>query len=110
MTFTTVTLDVHDIGKVVIADYVNDNVQFVGIGTQAAGAIENRQAIHYVTQAGVETFIPFHAISSVEVTRTTMEATTPDDFCVGMDCYSHPLCPPANDPVAPGVNPITPEH
>ena len=93
MTFTTVTLNLHDVGEVTIADYVDNNGKFVGIGALAACAIANRHAIHYITQAGVETFIPFHAISSVTIAKAEGEYTKPtDDFCKAMECPTTPMC------------------
>ena len=91
--FVTVTLKIHGGTTETIADYLDDDDKFVNLGTQAAAAIQRREAIHYVTQAGVETLIPFHAIDGITITRADGEYTKPaDDFCEAIECITAPMC------------------
>lgn len=87
MTFTTVSLMIHDVGAKEIADYVDDNDKFVSIGNQAYAALAGHRAIHYVDPEDGETFIPYHAVSAWSVKKEPGEYTQPDDeFC-------KPACP-----------------
>lgn len=86
--FVTVSLILHDADSPVeLADYINDDGQFVNLGTQTAAAIARREAVHSNDNNGSEVIIPFHAISAVTVSKKSGEYTKPDDdFC-------QPLCP-----------------
>lgn len=93
MTITSVLIFVHDLTPFTVSDYVDDNGKFVPIGAQVAGAIARREAVHYVSEDGVETIIPFHAITGVNIEKGEHEYTKPeDDFCKAMECPTTPMC------------------
>lgn len=87
--FITVTLTLHDGDPIEVADYVDDNGKFVNIGYQAEKCIARREAVQFVDAEGVETFIPFHAIIGVQISREVKEVPDAEDkFCVSgaSDC------------------------
>ena len=82
--FVTVSIVIHGSDTPLeITDYVDDNGRFVNIGSQAASAIERRDAIHFVDADGHENIVPFHAIVASTITKEEGEFTPAEDgFCI----------------------------
>lgn len=92
--FVEVALMLHGVnGSFSFADYLNDNGEFINIGTQAAAAIARREAIHLYDENqgdnGAEVVIPFHAISIALTSKESGEYTKPeDDFCQPQESHT----------------------
>lgn len=95
MILTSVMLFIHGSNApIYISDYEDDDGKLISIGARAAGAIAKREAIHYVSEDGVETIIPFHAITGINIAKgvDTLYVKPTDDFCKAMECPTTPMC------------------
>lgn len=109
MTFTTITLWLHDGDEPkTIADYVDGNGKFVNIGVIAYSALTKHEAIHFKDENGAEVFIPYHAVLAWTVAKAEGEYTKPeDDFCKEVVCQPTKTCdeteptPDPDEPIEP---------
>ena len=81
--FVEVKLEIHEPGgSKTLKDYVDSNGRFVPLGDQVVSMLEKHEKLHYMKN-DTETFIPYHAVESYTITKSTDEYTSPEDaFCV----------------------------